>query len=201
VNEQSEFYYWGVMESKNKNMDEKIKLIRKCEWEEVFLEWYKNEGEKPNWASIAKERGFESWADWRLKGYARRFECAKADWGLYEITDPCVMISNWFGGPFRTWIEKYYNNEKTKSFADLVFNPDIVNYAPIKSMAKDYPKDSVITALELSDGRIFVIEGMHRSCALALMAKEGKPFSGKLVFAIGKSNLSELPPAGQNTSK
>jgi hypothetical protein len=191
----------NVVESKNKNMDEQIKLMRKCEWEEVFLEWYKNEGEKPNWINIAKERGFESWADWRLKGYARRFKCTKADWGLYEITDPSTVVSNWFGGPFRTWIEKYYNGEKTKSFAELISGSDIANHPAVKSMAENYPRDSVITALELNNGKIFVIEGMHRSCALALITKEGKPFTDKLIFAIGKSKLSELPPVGKNTSK
>jgi hypothetical protein len=66
---------------------------------------------------------------------------------------------------------------------------------------ENYPKNSVITALQLSDGRIFVIEGSHRACALALMLKEGKSFYGKLVFAIGRSKLSELPPVGQNDLK
>lgn len=182
-------------------MNKQIKLIRKCEWEEVFLAWYKNEGEKENWNAIAKERGFASWADWRLKGYAKRFKCAKADWGFYEISNPSKIVSQWFGGPFRSWIEKFYNNKITKSFAQLAVNPDIVNYPPIKSMAKNYPKNSIITALELKNKKIFVIEGMHRSCALALMQKQGKSFSGKLIFAIGKSNLSELSRAGKNTNK
>jgi hypothetical protein len=66
---------------------------------------------------------------------------------------------------------------------------------------ENYPAKSVITALELPDGRIFVAEGMHRSCALALMAKEGKPAPEKLIFAIGKSALTELPPVGKNTAK
>lgn len=182
-------------------MDKRIKLIRKCEWEEVFLAWYKNEGERENWNEIAKKRGHASWADWRLKGYARRFKCAKADWGFYEVKNPSEVISKWFGGPFRTWIEKFYNNEKTKSFGELASNSNIANYPPIISMAKNYPKDTIITALELKNKKIFVIEGMHRSCALALMKKQKKPFSGKLIFAIGKSSLSELPPVGKNTSK
>lgn len=182
-------------------MDEQIKLIRRCEWEEVFLCWYKNEGERENWNKLAKERGFASWTDWRLKGYARRFECEKANWGFYEIPNPPDTVSNWFGGPFRTWIERYYGGEKTKSFSDLAAHPTIANNATIISMTKDYPKDSIISALKLSNGKIFVIEGMHRTCALALMAKEGKPFSGKLIFAIGDSQMSELPPVGQNTGK
>ena len=181
--------------------DLNIKLIRKCEWEEVFLSWYENEGKSPNWIALAKERGFASWADWRLKGYAKRFKCAKADWGLYEISNVPEVVSNWFGGPFRTWIEKYYDGEKTKTFAELALRTDIESHGAVKSMAENYPKESIITALELADGRFFVIEGMHRSCALAIMAKEGKPFPDKLIFAIGKSKLKELPPTGQNTKK
>jgi len=178
--------------------NQRIKLIRKCEWEEVFLSWYDNEGKNPHWNQLAKERNFASWADWRIKGYARRFECAEADWGLYEITNPTAIVLNWFGGPFRTWIEKCYAGQKTKSFAELASMPEIADNSKIITMVENYPKDSIITALELNDGRIFVIEGMHRACALAIMALSNKTFTDKLIFAIGKSNLSELPPVGQN---
>ncbi|MFH0852518.1 MAG: hypothetical protein V1845_02865 [bacterium] len=182
-------------------MNEQIKLIRECEWEEVFLCWYKSEGEKANWNQLAKERGFASWAEWRIKGYARRFECAKASWGFYEVLDPSLVVCDWFGGPFRTWIERQYDGEKTKSFSDLASRAAIANNVTIRAMMENYPKESVVSALHLSDGRIFVVEGMHRTCALALMGKEGNPFSDKLIFAIGKSQLSELPAVGQNTSK
>lgn len=180
-------------------MDEQIKLIRQCEWEEVFLEWYKNEGERENWKQIAKERGFASWADWRLKEFAGRFECEKAKWGFYEVTNPSEVVLSWFGGPFRTWIERYYDGGKTKSFFELAIRPDIINYTPVRERMDNYPKESIISSLELSDGRIFVIEGMHRTCALAVMAKEKRPFPDKLIFAIGKSQMTELPTVGQNT--
>ncbi|PIW74633.1 MAG: hypothetical protein CO003_01645 [Candidatus Portnoybacteria bacterium CG_4_8_14_3_um_filter_44_15] len=165
----------------------------------MFLSWYKNEGENPNWANLAKERGFASWADWRLKGYAQRFKCAKAEWGFYEISDPSVVVSGWFGGPFRTWIERHYGGEKTKSFAELAGQPDIAENPTIKAMATNYPRESIISALQVKDGRVFVVEGSHRSCALVVMAKNGRNFPDKLIFAIGKSTLSELPPVGQNT--
>lgn len=179
------------------NMNSKINLIRLCEWEEIFISWYKSEGENPSWINLAKERGYASWADWRLKGYAKRFECAKASWGFYEILNPSEVISSWFGGPFRTWIEKHYGGQKTKSFGELAGQSDIAGHLGIKLMADNYPKDSIITALELKGEKIFVIEGTHRSCALALMMKNGNPFTDKLIFAIGKSDLSELPIVGQ----
>jgi len=181
--------------------DSRIKLIRACEWEEVFIEWYKNEGSNPDWLTLAKERGHESWTDWRINGYARRFACAEARWAFYEISEPEKVVAGWFGGPFRTWIEKYYDGEKTKMFKELSDRSDIAEHNGIRSRLKNYPAASVITALELPDGRVFVIEGMHRACALALMAKEGKPAPEKLVFAIGKSELLELPPVGKNTLK
>jgi hypothetical protein len=180
-------------------MDQQINLIRPCHWEEVFLTWYKNEGENPDWINLAKERGFASWADWRLNDYARRFECEKVEWGFYEINDPSEVVSDWFGGPFRTWIEKYYNGEKTKSFKELVDKPDLFSQPKIDDLTEGYPKDSIISALKLKNGKIYVIEGTHRSCALALMKKQGKNYPGKMIFAIGESKLDELPIVGQNT--
>ena len=178
-------------------MDPRIQLIRACSWEEVFLTWYKNEGEKQNWNELAKSRGFASWAQWRLEGYAHPFECQKADWGLYEISNPSEVISQWFGGPFRTMIERHYDGEHTKSFSQLAARPEILDNPTVQDMIVNYPVETVISALQLTDGRIVVIEGSHRCFALAVMAAQGKPFSGTLTFAIGKSTLTELPVVGQ----
>ncbi len=181
-------------------MDSRISLIRTCEWEEVFLEWYKNEGKNPDWQVLAQERGFSNWAEWRLRGYAERFKCREVDWGLYEITDPSEVISGWYGGPFRTWIERYYDGLRRVQFAMLAEREDLRSLKKIISIMEEYPTDSVITALELPDGTIQVIEGMHRSVALSIMARAGKFFHGKLNVAIGKTTVAELPEVGLNTS-
>lgn len=176
-----------------------MQLIRPCSWEEVFLSWYQNEGENPNWIKLAQERGFASWADWRINGYAKRFDCANAEWGIYEIENSSEAIASWYGGPFRTWIERFYDGAITKTLAELADHPGILEHKGVRSISESYPRETMITALELSDGRMMVIEGMHRACALALMRKEGRPFEGTLKFLIGKSSLSTLPPAGENT--
>lgn len=178
-------------------MNPRVSLIRPCKWEEVFLEWYKNEGENPDWNALARERGFSSWADWRLNGYAARFLCREAEWGLYEIVDPSLVVSEWYGGPFRTWIERYYNGKQTTQFKKLAQHEELRKVQKIRSIIEEYPVTSVVSALELANGDIYVIEGMHRVVALTLMAIEGKPFQGKLVFAIGKSDLSQLPSVGE----
>ncbi len=182
-------------------MDSRISLLRPCKWEEVFLEWYKNEGENSDWTALAKDRGFASWAEWRLKGYAERFGCREAEWGLYEIMNPSPVVSEWYGGPFRTWIERYYGGAHAMQFSEIAKHLGLQQASKIRSIVEDYPALSVISALQLPDGTVHVIEGMHRSVALSIMLYDEKPFHGTLLFAIGKTALTELPEVGKNTSK
>ena len=177
-----------------------IKLIRNINWEEVFLLWYKNEGETQNWINLAKERGFASWAEWRLEGYAKRFKCDEAKWSLYEISNPAKFVSTLFGGPFRTWIERHYEGEKTKQFSKLASQNDVINNHGVQGLINNYPENTTIHCLEIGN-KIFTIEGSHRCCALAIMHAQKLPTPKKLTFAIGKSSLSELPTVGQHTSK
>lgn len=178
--------------------DKSIQIIRPLCWEEVFLFWYEAEGKNPDWINLARERGFASWVDWRLKGYAERFQCADAKWGLYEIEQPGELVSTWYGGPFRTWIDRHYGGVKTKTFGELANQEDVFNHPGIKAMVENYPNHSVVIALKLTNGRMVVIEGSHRACALALMTKNNQDYPGKLIFAIGESSLSDLPTVGQN---
>ena len=180
-------------------MKSEFKLIRRLKWEEVFLFWYLNEGENPSWQKLAMERGFASWAEWRLCGYADRFDCMNADWGLYQIDKPAEVIAGMYGGPFRTWIEKYYGGEVTKKFVELAEMSEIVAIPTIQAMKNNFPDSKVITVLTVG-GKNFVIEGMHRSCALALMNHEGRELDKPLILAIGKSKLESLPTVGRNTA-
>lgn len=177
-----------------------IKLVRKLNWEEVFAFWYDSEGKRENWIELAKKRGFASWAEWRLNVYAIPFECRNADWGLYEISEPAKVVSGFYGGPFRSWVEKYYNGRETIKFEELVKILEIKEHETIMQMSKDFPIDKVITCLLVKDD-IFVIEGMHRSCALALLDQEGKDLNKKILFAIGKSELNSLPIVGRVDKK
>ena len=174
-----------------------IRLIRQINWEEVFLFWFQCEGNNENWINLARQRGYSSWAEWRLESYANPFECQKADWGLYEVTDPARVVSFFYGGPFRTWIERYYNNNKEKPFFELAKRKDIVENTAIQSMINNFPTDKMITCLEVKD-KIYTIEGMHRCCALAIMNEQTIRSLNKLHIIIGKSPLASLPVVGQN---
>ncbi|PIR94208.1 hypothetical protein COT97_02485 [Candidatus Falkowbacteria bacterium CG10_big_fil_rev_8_21_14_0_10_39_11] len=180
-------------------MTGKLTQIRDLRWEEVFLFWYQNEGHNENWQNLARDRGFASWADWRLQSYAQPFDCPGADWALYRIENPAEFFSSCFGGPFRTWVDKYYDGQPTKTFSELINNPELIQKEAVQKMQTDFPVGSVICCLEVG-AEIFVIEGMHRACALALMYKNGHELSQPITIAIGQSKLTTLPIVGKNTS-
>lgn len=175
----------------NKN----IKKIRDLEWEEVFLFWYMNEGQSEYWIELAKERGFDSWADWRLS-YTGPCDCANTEWGLYEISNPEKVISGFYGGPFKTWIENVYDGERKKSFKEIAKSKIVINNSKINEIVNNFSLDNTIIALQVKE-KIYVIEGMHRCCALALMAEQNKQVSKKIRVAIGISLLDEIPIVGR----
>lgn len=176
-----------------------VKYLRSINWEEVFLLWYLNEGQTKSWQDLAHERGFASWAEWRLDGYTKRFGCAQANWGLYEISNPTKFASKLYGGPFRTWIDKYYNGKQTKQFSELATQANVQQNNNVLGIINNFPDQGTIICLEVGD-RIFTIEGSHRCCALAIMDNQKLQAPENLTFAIGKSTLKELPPIGKNTT-
>ncbi|MCD4761539.1 hypothetical protein K8R32_01115 [bacterium] len=177
-----------------------IKKIRLLSWEDVFRFWHENEGKSENWNKMAKERGFSTWAQWRLETYARPLGCETAFWGFYEIKKPAEVVASFFGGPFRTWVENYYNNGKAKKISELITIPEIRKKQGIQEMKNNFPKRNIIICLR-HKGEIYVIEGMHRSCALALMHEEKNYSIKKMFFAIGESKIEKLPVVGYNIKK
>ena len=166
-------------------------------WEDVFRFWHDNEGSSENWKRAAEERGFSTWAEWRKQAYARPLGCETASWGFYEIAKPAKVVADFFGGPFRTWVEKYYDNEKTKKINELVKVPEIREHQGIQAMKDNFPQKNIIICLR-HKGEFYVIEGMHRACALALMHEEKNYSIKKMFFAIGESKIESLPIVGRN---
>lgn len=176
-------------------INKKLKLIRKISWEEAFLFWHESEGQNKSWINLAKKRGFETWADWRVREYAKPFACDQANWGLYEIKNPADIIQDFYGGPFRAWIKYYYDGKKEKKFSAIIRHKDIVKNKNIKALLKNFPKDTILIALEV-EKKIYIIEGMHRLSALALLGQEKKAGPQKIYLALGKSKLKQLPIVG-----
>lgn len=172
----------------NKN----FKIIRKLRWEEVFLFWYNCEGLNPHWIKTAKKHGFASWAEWRLNSCINAFKCLEINWGLYEALDLQKEILQLFGAPYKTFMDRYCGGKKIGKISNLAKCSEVKKNEIIKNMADNFLENETIICLEVG-GRLYVIEGMHRCCALAIMINEGKKLPEKLKFAIGISPLKKLP--------
>src|SRR5690349_9801703 len=85
-------------------------LMRPLPWSEVWEIWRTNEANRAAWTQHFTSRGFKSWEEWR-QNYINDFHCAERQWQLYRIVNPLQSIPNFHGGPFRTWIERYYDGQ------------------------------------------------------------------------------------------
>jgi len=99
----------------------KFEYVKPLTWQEVFAIWRENEAGNPNWEAHYKERGFNSWEEWR-SAYAEPLKCAGREWELYKILDPMQSMPKFHGGPFRGWKEKYYGEDNFPTFAQRLLS-------------------------------------------------------------------------------
>lgn len=181
-----------MIELKNKSIE--LEFIKNLSWPEVFEIWRGNEEGRPNWEEHFKSRGFDSWEEWRMK-YAEPLQCPKAKWGLYRLKNPVRDMPLFHGGPFRTWIDKYYKDSDSLTFAELIELSELQNNPTINDMVKNFPNSTTISGMVV-EGEIFIIEGMHRCCALTLINQKGLAYSGDVFIALAESPGGKLPPVG-----
>jgi len=172
-----------------------LKYLRPLEWEEVFDFWRKNEASQANWIKVYKERGFDSWDAWREK-YIKPFKCDKAEWHFYELIDPEKNIPSFYGGPFKTWKKLYYKEKKTLKFSELAKLPENQKNKDINSLANNFPEKTIIIGLAVGK-KVTIIEGMHRSCAIALLAKRKKKVESVVFIALAEYHEDNLPIVGK----
>ena len=173
-------------------IDKNFQMIRELEWEEVFLSWYKSEGKNSHWIETAKKYGFASWETWRLSLCVNNLKCRETKWGLYKSSDIKEVITQLFGAPYRTFMDRYCGSERVGKICQLINNPEVGKNDFIKRLVDNFLEDETIICMKV-DGNLYVIEGMHRCCALAIMIDQGKELPKKIRFAIGISPLEELP--------
>ena len=176
-----------------------LKYLKPLEWKEVFGFWRRNEAHCPNWIKVYRERGFDSWDAWR-ENYIKPFQCDKMEWHFYELINPEKNIPSFYGGPFETWKKLYYKvgNKYACSlrFSELAELSKIQENKNINSLTDNFPAKTIIIGLEVGK-KIVVIEGMHRSCAIALLAKRKKKVKSVISIALAKYPENDLPVVGK----
>jgi len=175
-----------------------LKLIRPISWEEIFNNWRELEAWQESWKRHWESRGFSSWDEWR-EGYAAPLNPTTLEWYLYQISDPVRDLPLFYGVPSRSWVDKAYGGETTKQLKDILELPIVSENSKVLGIRKDFPKKTMFTGL-VYDGKIVLVEGMHRSCVLAGWNPK-IPFEGEVTIALASWDKKEIPIVGGNYKK
>lgn len=180
------------------DIEKDLKLIKKSSWSDVFNVWRENEDYPgSHWILLWQERGFKSWEDWR-ETYVERLGLKQLEWGFYEIIEPMQTVPQFGGGPFRSWVERFYQGKDNPLFSELAFLPEIQTHQGIINLMNDFPPETVITGVILND-KVIIVEGMHRCAAIALAAHLGLKIKTKMLICLATHHLDKLPVVGQNS--
>ncbi len=143
-----------------------LEFIKDIMWEEIFKRW-KDEEINSGWDVLYKERGFDSWDDWR-KSFVDQTDFENQNWKLYKINEPYEFLSQSYVGPFKGW-KIFYEKRESSRFKDIVKNleksPHTLN--KVNEILNNFPKESFLFGIR-SENRIMLFEGSHRACAVTL---------------------------------
>ena len=173
-----------------------FEYVCNIEWNDIFAVWRAGESYQEGWKSHWLERGFDSWDAWRGNYVAPIFPENK-NWKIYRIKN-LDEIREIYGTPSRGWIEKCYDGEITKKIGDILEYPIIKNNDKIQAILKNFPYQTMLTGV-INDGRIVLIEGMHRTCALAIMAENKIEHNGDVMIALAEHE-GEIPRIGKGNN-
>lgn len=170
-------------EEKNlKHNNPGLRFLRRLPWSKVFQIWKRQEAALPAWIRHYRKKGYGSWREWRKAGF-RPLHPQRRTWYLYEINNPTRVIPRWCGGPFGGWRKIHYRGRSTASFAQLATDPKIRRHEKIRSILRRFPKNSLMIGAMVGR-RLYVLEGMHRACAIAIASAQGKTMRPRITIAL-----------------
>lgn len=158
----------------------RLKKIGPVSWTKLFRAWEKREASQPMWIKHYRQRGYASWREWRTAAFSD-LKPQQKKWTLYQVENPERIVSTWFGGPFRGW-RKHYPG-RTVTFKTLAQRQAIRNNGKVLSIMHRPPTKTQMLGV-IWRGKIVVIEGMHRACAVALASKKGKKLRMSITIAL-----------------
>ncbi|TSC91225.1 MAG: Uncharacterized protein CEN90_607 [Parcubacteria group bacterium Licking1014_17] len=183
----------------NSNNLQKIKDLL---WKEVFEIWRTDEENVEHWKDFWAARRFKSWREWREKTHVN-LRGPELKWALYGVLNPLEEVPNWRGGMFHGWAKWFYPvfPEQPPCLRDLLAHPGVHNNWLIRELAHNFPKETSIMAIRDKNGDIFVAEGMHRCCALAMAAYDNIPVQTDLEVSLADWPFGDLPRLGNGWEK
>lgn len=171
-----------------------LTFIEPLTWDEVFGLWRAGEADLPRWIKHYRNSGFASWDEWR-RNTLRDVRYATLSWKLFTLENPTNTAPHFFGGPFRAWIKNYYQGRRARTFEELAKDPKIQNNEIVKQMVADFPAVTKLIGLQAGN-QVFIIEGMHRCCALAVIAVKKIELRSEVLIALAPYS-GEIPEMGR----
>lgn len=176
-----------------------FRLIRALQWSDVFGMWKELERDSSFIQAMWKDRGYDSWDEWRLE-YARPLKLETLRWDLFEIAEPMESVPRFYGGPFKSWVKFVYGNYVHPTMNDICKSEYITKNDKIHDLIAHFPEKTALIAVNVN-GRITIIEGMHRCSAIALAKRNGDMIKSKIVIALAQHPDHELPMVGRQIKK
>jgi len=172
------------------NFLEQFEHVEDLSWNDVLEIWRNQEENLEHWIKYYQEKGFNSWEEFRI-GTINSLKLDRKKWALYRINNPLSAVPNFYGGPFKTWREKYYEGRNFVTFSEITQQPEIKNHPTINEMQDNFPEKAEFIGLIIDDG-VVIVEGMHRCCAITLAAKNGKTLDADIFIVLAQSSTKEL---------
>lgn len=171
-----------------------LSLVGPVAWDEVKAIW-QNDEDTDAFRREYQEQGYESWEAWR-RGIIEPLHLNDLNWAKYEIPAPLETVPKFKGGPFKPWQDRYYGGIESPTFAEVVKvqGTDVQSRSKFAEIiASDNPIQLIGLVL---NGEIHIIEGMHRSTAIALAADRGEAFAASVHIILAQSDLPKLEIIG-----
>ena len=177
---------------------EDLEFIKSVTKEEVLENWKKTEENLEHWQNLWQAGGHTSWEDWRARTHTALF-AKNLTWNLYKVPSPLVNVPEWRGGMFNAWNKWFYPvfSEKPPKLKDFIAHPGVHNHWYVREMARSFKgTETTLIAIHSPDGNVYVVEGMHRTCAIALMAHEKVPLNINVYVMVAEWPENEPPKLG-----
>jgi hypothetical protein len=146
-----------------------MKLIREITWSEVYEGWRAQEATDDLWREFFKNRGHESWEEFRAP-YIQDHALPEKSWQLFEIEPE--EIPNLHCGPFPGW-QALGKEIGSTLFKDIAAADNFSHHEKIEAIKQNFPAKTQLFALRDGD-QIQLFEGHHRAVALTQLLQAGQ---------------------------
>jgi Raf kinase inhibitor-like YbhB/YbcL family protein len=160
----------------------KLEKISSISWEEIWQRWRVDEEEI--WRDHYQERGHDNWDSWRGEA-VKKHHPDTWSWTLYKANEFLKDVPNMFVGTFPGW-RSFFSDREHSRFKDIAVYSGFLGgqtHEKTESILNDFPKETRLVGVRYGD-EIMIVEGTHRSTAIAVAVSEGRKINAEVTIAL-----------------